>query len=98
MKSAQEILDGIIAYIRSSRFNPSSWYAGITQDPASRLFVEHNVDKENGRWIYIKASSSSKARTVEKALIDWGCDGGSGGGDVDAKYIYAYYKAASTIR
>lgn len=42
------------------------------------------------------ATSSEAARNVEKAFLDNGCDGGTGGGDDDAVYVYAYLKASVT--
>lgn len=97
-KTAQEIYDEIIAHIKESPHNASSWYAGITQNVDQRLFGAHNVSKERGWWMYRKASSSNNARKVEEALINWGCDGGNGGGDSDAVFVYAYHKSATTRR
>jgi len=97
-KTAQAIYDEIIANIRKSPYNASAWYAGITQNVNQRLFGAHNVSKEGSWWIHREALSSNDARRVEEALINWGCDGGNGGGDSDAVYVYAYHKTADTRR
>jgi len=97
-KTAQEIYNEITAHINKSPHSTSSWYAGITQDIEQRLFGAHNVSKDNSWWIHQKARTSTDARSVEEALLNWGCDGGSGGGDNDAVYVYAYHKAANTKR
>ena len=96
--TAQDVFNEITAHINSSPYSRNNWYAGITQNVDQRLFGTHNVSQDNGWWIYQKAMSSSDARAVENALIEWGCDGGNGGGDGDALYVYAYYKAANTNR
>ena len=96
-KTAQEIYNEITAHIKSSPYGTSSWYAGITQDVDQRLFGAHNVPRK-GAYIYREALTSNNARRVEEALIKWGCDGGNGGGDSDAVYVYAYLKTAGTKR
>lgn len=97
-KTAQVIYDEIIEHIKSSQYETSSWYAGITQDVDQRLFGAHNVPRKGAWYIYRQALSSSDARRVEEALINWGCDGGNGGGDSDAIYVYAYAKTNGTKR
>lgn len=66
------------------------WYVGITANPRRRLFEDHKVDEDNGVWIYGPADSAAVARDVEKQLLRDGCQGGSGGGDSAARYVYAY--------
>lgn len=97
-KTAQEIYNDITAYMKQHGYNASSWYAGITQDIEQRLFGDHNVSKQNGIWIYSRAINTTHARTAEKWLLDLGCDGGDGGGDGDAVYVYCYLKTAGTRR
>ena len=46
--------------------------------------------------IFIQCTSSAAARSVEKTFLDHGCDGGTGGGDDDAIYVYAYLKTSET--
>lgn len=95
-KNAQEAYDEIVAYINSCGGGYSSWYAGVTQNAHQRLFNAHNVSQQNGAWIWVPTVSSMAARSVEKALLELGCDGGTGGGDDDAVYVYAYRKTSST--
>jgi len=97
-KTAQAIYDEIIAHINKSPYNAKDWYAGITQDVDQRLFGAHNVPRNDAWWIHREALSSTDARRIEEALINWGCDGGNGGGDNDAIFVYAYYKTSSTRR
>lgn len=89
----QSAYDEIKNYITSNTLgaNYSSWYVGIANNPERRLFQEHEVNKENGRWIYAKCYSNSSAREVESALIDsLGTHGGPCGGDDSTIYVYAY--------
>lgn len=96
--TAQEVYNDITAYMKRNGYNASSWYAGITQDINQRLFGDHNVSEQHGTWIWRRAINSNHARSAEKGLLDFGCDGGDGGGDGDAVYIYCFLKTAGTRR
>ncbi len=61
------------------------------------MFIEHGVNKENGRWIYMTADNENIARKVEDYFISLiGLDGCVGGGDSTAKIVYAYKKTKDT--
>jgi len=79
--TAQEAYDGILAHIQKQGGSLSSWYCGITENIKSRLFGDHNVPEKGHWYTYMRCEDSGPARSVEKALLDYGCDGGSGGGD-----------------
>jgi len=91
-KTEQEIFNEIIAHIRNQGGHFSSWYCGITEDIQTRLFGDHKVPRKNHWFIYRQCANNIAARNVENALIAEGCDGGPGGGDFDAIYVYAYLK------
>ncbi len=97
-ESKDAIINAINEYILNTKCKKSDWYVGITSNPEHRLFSEHNVNKNNGQWIYKKATSDSVARAIEKEYINAGCDGGDGGGGSDSVYIYAYLKLQGTNR
>ena len=94
----KKIIADIKDYIIECGGSYSDWYAGITGDIDQRLFVEHNVKKKGGAWIFFKASSSVIARKIEKYFID-NCKtkGGPGGGDDDSVNIYAYKITKYTV-
>ena len=94
--SAQEAYDAIIAYIKKQGGAARSWYAGIAADARDRLFSDHNISEDSGWWILQHCKSSTDARAVEKALLDYGCDGGEGGGDKTTTQAYAYLKTHTT--
>lgn len=94
--NAQTITNEISTHIRKQGSNLSSWYVGITKDIDQRLFGDHNVPKDNHWRAHRIAISSNDARAAEKALINWGCDGGTGGGDNSAVFVYAYLKSPIT--
>lgn len=71
-------------------------YIGITSDPERRLFVEHKVSRESGRYIYRTASSHAVAREIERYFVEKGMQGGTGGGDKDSRIVYAYQKTKYT--
>ena len=89
----QDAYDEIRNFIikNTSGSNYTSWYVGIANNPSQRLFVEHNVSKENGPWIYRKCYSDTSAREVEQTLIEnLNTKGGPGGGDDLSVFVYAY--------
>lgn len=94
----QEVINKIYRYIQNSKTYLNEWYVGITDDPIKRLFTDHQVKKENDYWIYNKCSSSDEARTIEEYFINTlKTDGGSGGGDDNSIYVYAYHKESHTV-
>lgn len=95
-KTAEQIISDINAYMKACGGNNSDWYVGIATDARQRLFDDHAVSEKDGCWIYRQATSSDVARSVEKAYLDAGCDGGPGGGDDGTDYVYAYKKARDT--
>jgi len=96
-KSEDQIKRDIGVFIRHYGGSYNLWYVGISEEPKIRLFEGHNVDKNNP-WIFRSAFSSEIARRIEKYFLALGADGGDGGGDADAIYIYAYKKDSQTIQ
>lgn len=94
--SKETIITEINDHMRKRGGGYSDWYIGVTSEPQERLFNEHNVDKENGVWIYEECENSDIAREIEEYFIRLGTDGGSGGGDYTTKFVYAYKKTAYT--
>ena len=95
-QDAQTIVNEIGAHIQKQGGALSTWYAGITGDVNERLFGTHGVPRKGHWYAYRRAVSANAARSAEKALLDWGCDGGTGGGDNGTIYVYAYLKASVT--
>ncbi len=96
-QSKEVIYSDISGHISKQGGARSSWYVGIASNIEQRLFGDHRVPKQNHWYIYREALSSHDARTIEKAFLDWGCDGGPGGGGSDTTYIYAYLKTGVTM-
>jgi hypothetical protein len=96
VKSADVIYYDIIAHIEKEGGRASTWYAGITGDIATRLFGAHCVPREGHWYIYRQTGSQESARAIEEALLEYGCDGGSGGGGNNCSYVYAYKKTLIT--
>jgi len=87
----QTAKQAISDYIEKCGGAYSSWNVGIASDPRQRLFIDHNVDEENGQWIYCPYESSNVARAVEEFFINTlRTSGGVGGGDLTTRYVYAY--------
>ena len=94
--TSQEAYNEITTYIAKQGGAYSGWYCGITSDQESRLFGDHNVPRQDHWFIVADCGDSASARAVEKALLNLGCDGGAGGGDVNSRFAYAYLKTHIT--
>lgn len=97
--SETHIITCIVDYMSQEGLSIQDWsevYVGVSKDAEDRLFNGHQVQKEKDAWIYKPATSSTVARDVESHFLGLGCDGGPGGGDETAIYVYAYKKAAHT--
>ena len=92
----QQIINDFISLMTQEGSGYRYWYVGISKDAEDRLFNGHGVDQKDDWWIYRQAFSSRSARNVENHFLALGCDGGSGGGDQDADYVYAYRKTRDT--
>jgi hypothetical protein len=93
----EQIKTDIKAYMAKGGGSYSSWYVGVSKDPKERLFTGHGVYENGDLWIYRQAYTSNAARNVESYFINTlGTDGGAGGGDKDADWVYAYKKNAHT--
>jgi len=96
-KTAKQIAQEILDYIKRCGGLYGSWYVGITSDPQKRLFSEHGVREKGDSWIFRDASSVEEARAIEQYFVNsLGTDGGSGGGDASSRFVYAYKKSAHT--
>ena len=98
IKTEQEkIIEEIKTHMSGCGGYYSSWYVGISKDSRNRLFNEHAVNEKTDSWIYRIAASSDIARQIEEYFVYvLGTDGGPGGGDKDARSVYAYRKNSHT--
>jgi hypothetical protein len=95
--SEDKIKSDLEAHIAKGGGGCSAWYVGIAKDPRDRLFNGHGVQQKGDWWIYRQAQSSDAARSVESHFVgSLGTDGGTGGGDPDSRFVYAYKKNAHT--
>lgn len=96
-KSKQQIIIEIKDHIKVCGSAYPQWYIGVTENPEERLFTGHNVKRQGDSWIYREAENSIISRQIEKYFVEvLGTDGGSGGGDYDARFVYAYKKSSNT--
>jgi hypothetical protein len=92
-----QIIEKISEHIKTRGGLPGEWYVGISGNPERRLSVNHKVDLEKDKWIYIPVNSDLEAREIEEYFVNRiGTDGGRGGGDNGARKVYAYKKAPHT--
>ncbi len=96
-EKASNIIQEVDGYIKKGGRPYGDWYVGITDNPIRRLFLEHNVSRETGQWIYREAYSDTSAREVESFFLDYkGTQGGPGGGDENSRFVYAYRITSAT--
>lgn len=92
------IVDAIEAYVESFGGDWSRWYVGIASDVRDRLFSDHGVRECGDLWIYRPAPTSRIARDAEADLIrKHNAQGGTGGGGVKTRFVYAYRTASHTV-
>ena len=95
-KDKSAAISEIKSYVSEHGGDYSDWYVGIASKPKDRLFSDHNVSEEKGSWIWMRCTSSDVARAVEKHFLALGMQGGSGGGDDDSDFVYAYKVTSAT--
>jgi hypothetical protein len=93
-KTQIEALYSLEEYINRYSYSSSAWYVGITSNWSNRIVNDHNVV---ANYTFEECYNSESARGVESSLIEKGVDGGSGGGDNSAVYVYTYLKTAYTV-
>lgn len=95
-----EIANDVTTHANQEGSGYNYWYCGIATDPDARLFVEHNVPREEGKawWIKRNTRSEQNARDTEDYLLNLGFDGGSKGGDNTTIHVYAYRKIPGVTR
>jgi len=98
LDEVSRIYTEIVAHIAKCGDRPVHWYAGVAKDSRARLFVQHNVSEQFGAWIIRTCSNDQTARTIEKKLLAYGCQGGSGGGDEQTTAVYAYRITSTTVQ
>lgn len=96
VKSVKTICDEIARHISAQGGAKNTWYVGIAADITQRLHGDHRVPEVDHWFIWHEASTSDEARIIEKAFLEWGCDGGPGGGDHTTRFVYAYLKTSGT--
>jgi hypothetical protein len=93
----EEIIAEIRSYIEKSGGTYKEWYVGISKNPVGRLLNDHRVKEKDDLWIYRQASSPDMARKIESYFINmFKTDGGTGGEDEEADWVYAYRKNSYT--
>ncbi|MDD1776844.1 MAG: hypothetical protein LUQ65_01655 [Candidatus Helarchaeota archaeon] len=92
-----KILDKISEHIRTRGGLPQDWYIGINQFPERRLSIDHKLDLEKDKWIFIPANSDQEAKEILDYFVNWiGTDGQLVGENHGARKIYAYKKTPHT--
>lgn len=95
--SKNKIKNDIKKHIVANGQGQYGWYVGIAEDASGRLFNDHNVEEQNGSWIYRESTSSKTAREIEKEMLEeLNVKGGQGGGSEETTFVYAYQITVNT--
>lgn len=97
-KDTEVICSEISEHINKQAGPRQKWYVGIASNVKARLHGDHQVPEKDHWFIWRQAHSADDARAIEKAFLEWGCDGGPGGGDHTTKFVYAFLQTAVTAR
>lgn len=92
MSAAQEeIINAIQNHMSRLENNPSAWYIGIASGIRAKLFDEHKVSEQNGRWIYRTLENNSLAKEVKNYFVSKGFSSNEQD-DEPGNIIFAYQK------
>jgi len=97
MATVEEVCEFIVDYMRRNDATFSHWYVGITDDPGFRIFEDHGVSRDQGKWAYKKTDTETMARAVEKLIKEtYGTKGGTSIGNEQTTFVYAYLITPAT--
>lgn len=93
----RSVLDLVVTKIKEDDYNYKGWCVGVAAEDTLKtiLFSGHNVDKNNGKWIYGDCYTTTNAKNLATGLRGTGCvvsDEESWNGT----YIYAFKMTGST--
>ncbi len=94
---AQDAYNALIQTIKNNGGVYSHWYCGITNDLVRRIRLEHKVPN-NGLSFFCECLNKPDAESVEKAILNAGCMGGTGGGALNSEYVYIYKMTPDTVQ
>lgn len=99
MKSDEfQIAQKIIRHIETHGEEFDRWYVGITSDVKLRMFITHNIgDSEVSTYENVKTQQATE-EIVKYIVAHYKTQGGFGGGDGSATYVYAYKIMPWTIQ
>ncbi|MCU0652915.1 MAG: hypothetical protein MUD10_01525 [Candidatus Pacebacteria bacterium] len=87
-------MDNIIqefeAFMRQHGTHYHQFYVGIASNPNERLINGHGIDATIPHIFWDRTLPTSVARAIEKYFLDKGSRGGTGGGDINTQFVYAY--------
>ncbi len=73
------------------------FFVGLTNDPKKRLFLEHNVDKNDGVYVYYKADSVNEAQQAFNELFTLDMNGTPIKEKKAGEYVYCYHINGLTV-
>ena len=95
--SKKDIIRDITEFMISRGGYYYQWCAGITSEPQKRLFVDHNLEREQDVWIVRDCGSETTAREVEGHFLESGCQESSRAGEPSSTYVYLYKISDHTV-
>lgn len=87
---ANQIIEAIKVKIGES--SPSIWYIGIAENIQEKLFIQHAVDEQNGKWLYGIADTNIDALDVKKFFVELGVKNNDTDDDKNGTVVFVYQK------
>ena len=92
----ESLINSIKSKIMTGDQDFSSWYVGIANNVKRKLFEDHNVNEQNGIWIYVTAPDNAAARTTKSYFVQNRVAANDLDDEVGGLIVYAYKKTPST--
>jgi len=87
----EEVINAIRRHMDRFGSNPNTWYVGIAENIRKKLFEDHQVSEQNGKWIYRALESNADAMEIKKHLVALGLKGDNND-DENGNIIFAFEK------
>ncbi len=92
----QTIISEFESFMRKNGRYYNEFYVGIAANPTDRLVNGHNVSSDVPAIWSTAQMHTDTVRSIEQYFITKGTLGGTGGGNTDTQYVYAYLVTADT--
>lgn len=91
MTAANEaIIKGIQDNLKLNINEAKEWYVGLASNIRKKLFEEHKISEENGRWIYQTLANKEIAKEIKQHFVSLGLKSEDSNDDQSGNIIFIY--------